>query len=53
MTIFKSLIFPLLALAYFNNANADVLIDLEQTDEISISNTQPESTFTVRIAEKE
>jgi len=53
MTIFKSLIFPLLALAYFNNARADVLIDLEQTDEISISNTQPDSTFTVRIAEKE
>lgn len=53
MKLFKSLLLALLAVAYFNNASADVLIDLEQSDEISISNTQPDNAFTVRIADQE
>ena len=53
MKLFKSLLLALLAVAYFNNATADVLIDLEQTDEISISNTQPDNAFTVKIVDEE
>lgn len=33
------------------NARADVLVDLEDADEISIINTQPNHRFTVKIAE--
>ena len=53
MKIFKLLMFAILAVAYFNNATADVLIDLDQLDEISISNTQPDHAFTVRIVDQE
>ena len=35
----------------FNVARADVLIDLENTDEVSISNTQPDAHYTLRIEE--
>ena len=53
MKLFKSLLLALFAVAYFNNATADVLIDLEQADEISISNTQPDNAFTVKIVDEE
>ena len=53
MKLIKSLLLALFAVAYFNNATADVLIDLEQADEISISNTQPDNAFTVKIVDEE
>ena len=53
MKIFTSLMVATLSLAYFNNASADILIDLNQLDEISISNTQPDNSFSERIAEPE
>ena len=53
MKLFKSLLLALLAVAYFNNATADVLIDLEQADEMIISNTQPDNAFTVKIVDEE
>ncbi len=41
----------LLAIFYFNLAVADVFINLEQVDEISISNTQIDAGYTYKITE--
>ena len=51
MKIISLLTVLLSALAHFNIAIADVLIDLEHADEISISNTQPDDAFTFKITE--
>lgn len=45
------LITILMAIFYFNFALADVFINLEQLDEISISNTQTDDQYTFKIVE--
>ncbi len=44
-------LYALSILIWVGNANADVLVDLEDADEISIMNTQLDHRFTVKIAE--
>ncbi len=47
----KTAFYALSFLIWVGNANADVLVDLEDADEISIMNTQLDHRFTVKIAE--
>ncbi|MES2503046.1 MAG: lytic transglycosylase domain-containing protein, partial [Pseudomonadota bacterium] len=47
----KTGLYALSFLFYVASASADVLVDLEDTDEISIMNTQLDHRFTVKIAE--
>ena len=47
----KTALYALSFLIWVGNANADVLVDLEDADEISIMNTQLDHRFTVKIAE--
>ena len=47
----KTAFYALSFLIWVGNVNADVLVDLEDADEISIVNTQLEHRFTVKITE--